>query len=297
MGIIGKFVAKNLNIPCIHTYHTMYEDYLHYVANGKLLKPVHVKEGTLAFCYHLSGVIAPSDRVLDKLTDYGVKSQMRIIPTGIDIGMYTQRLTADIRSTYQIPEKAPLMLSISRLAYEKNLSQVVDWMPKILEQVPNAMLMIVGDGPAKDDLMAQVHQLQLDQHVVFTGEISNDHVNAFYRAADVFVSASESESQGLTYIEAMAAGLPVVVTASDYTNNLLSSETLGSTFENADGYVEAVTRYLQSPIENDTAKAHGILQQKLDAISAETFGKRVIDFYRSVTVEQALSKDPTANID
>jgi 1,2-diacylglycerol 3-alpha-glucosyltransferase len=211
--------------------------------------------------------------------------------------MYTQRLTADIRSTYQIPEKAPLMLSISRLAYEKNLSQVVDWMPKILEQVPNAMLMIVGDGPAKDDLMAQVHQLQLDQHVVFTGEISNDHVNAFYRAADVFVSASESESQGLTYIEAMAAGLPVVVTASDYTNNLLSSETLGSTFENADGYVEAVTRYLQSPIENDTAKAHGILQQKLDAISAETFGKRVIDFYRSVTVEQALSKDPTANID
>ncbi len=181
MGVIGKFVAKNLNIPCVHTYHTMYEDYLHYVANGKLLKPVHVKEGTLAFCYHLSGVIAPSDRVLDKLTDYGVKSQMRIIPTGIDIGMYSQKLTTDVRAQYHISRDTPLMLSISRLAYEKNLSQVIDWVPAILEQVPNAMLMVVGDGPAKEDLMAQVHQLGLDEHVIFPGEISNDHVNAFYQ--------------------------------------------------------------------------------------------------------------------
>ncbi len=83
MGMIGKFVAKNLNISCVHTYHTMYEDYLHYVANGRLLKPIHVKEGTLAFCHHLDGIVAPSKRVLDKLTDYGVKSPIRIILRGL----------------------------------------------------------------------------------------------------------------------------------------------------------------------------------------------------------------------
>ncbi|GAF36393.1 glycosyltransferase LafA [Lentilactobacillus farraginis DSM 18382 = JCM 14108] len=231
MGMIGKFVAKNLNIPCVHTYHTMYEDYLHYVANGKLLKPVHVKEGTLAFCYHLAGVIAPSDRVLDKLTEYGVKCQMRIIPTGVDIGMYATATHVDIRKKYHLSEKTPMMLSISRLAYEKNISEMINLLPSILKQVPDGVLMIVGDGPAKEDLINQVDSLGVADHVIFTGEVNNDHVNAFYQAADVFVSTSNSESQGLTYIEAMAAGLPVVVTASDYTDGLLNNPSLGKTFK------------------------------------------------------------------
>lgn len=294
MGMIGKFVAKNLNIPCVHTYHTMYEDYLHYVANGKLLKPVHVKEGTLAFCYHLAGVITPSDRVLDKLTEYGVKCQMRIIPTGIDVGMYAKSIDTDIREKYHISKDTPVMLSISRLAYEKNISEIVDLLPSIIEQVPKVILMIVGDGPAKEDLMKQVTQLGLSKHVIFTGEVSNDHVNAFYRTANVFVSTSNSESQGLTYIEAMAAGLPVVVTSGDYTDGLLSNESLGQTFKKSDEFTEIVTRYLTNPVDKDNSKAKKILDQKLTEISAETFGKRVVDFYHSVTVEQQLQKDPTA---
>lgn len=297
MGMIGKFVAKNLNIPVVHTYHTMYEDYLHYVANGKLLKPVHVKEGTLAFCYHLSGVIAPSDRVLDKLTDYGVKSDIRIIPTGIDVDMYAEEIKNDIRQEYHISEETPLMLSISRLAYEKNISEVIDYLPKILDQVPNAMLMIVGDGPAKDDLISQTKALQLNDHVIFTGEVENDHVNAFYRACDVLVSTSKSESQGLTYIEAMAAGLPVVVSASDYTDSLLSAETLGQTFDHDDEFIGIVTHYLKREVDTQTPRAKQILKKKLTAISAETFGKRVIDFYRSVAVAQELQNDATTNID
>lgn len=294
MGMIGKFVAKNLNIPCIHTYHTMYEDYLHYVANGKLLKPVHVKEGTLAFCYHLAGVIAPSDRVLDKLTEYGVKCQMRIIPTGVDVGLYTERITTDIRQKYHLSKQTPLMLSVSRLAYEKNISEMLAALPAIIKRVPEVKLMIVGDGPAKDDLMNQVDELGIADHVIFTGEVDNDHVNAFYRAADVFASTSNSESQGLTYIEAMAAGLPVVVTSSDYTDGLLSSVTLGQTFKEPEQFVDIITQYLTRSIDVGTSQAKRVLAQKLKEISAETFANRVIDFYRSVTVEQQLQKDPTA---
>ena len=295
MGMIGKFVAKNLNIPCVHTYHTMYEDYLHYVANGKLLKPVHVKEGTLAFCYHLAGVIAPSDRVLDKLTEYGVKCQMRIIPTGIDVGMYAKTVDDNIRAKYGIAQDAPLMLSISRLAYEKNITEIIKLLPEIVRQVPTVKLMIVGDGPAKEDLEQQVSDLKLEDHVIFTGEISNDHVNAFYQAANVFVSTSESESQGLTYIEAMAAGLPVVVTASDYTDGLLSSVTLGRTFTQPAEFVDIVTEYLEHLVDTHNSKAKALLTRKLHEISAETFGKRVVDFYQNVTVEQQLQKNSTAS--
>lgn len=290
MGMIGKFVARNLNIPCVHTYHTMYEDYLHYVANGKLLKPVHVKEGTLAFCHNMSGVIAPSNRVLDTLTNYGVKSEFRIIPTGIDIGLFADKSDVNIRQKYNLKPETPIMLSVSRLAYEKNITAVVKVFPQILQQVPNAVLMIVGDGPAADDLKQQVVDEGLQQNVIFPGEISNDKVNAFYQAADVFVSASESESQGLTYIEAMAAGIPVVVKASPYTNDLINASSLGKTYTSQDQFIENTVHYLENPVDQSDPQVKKILKQKVDSISAATFANRVTDFYQELQINQELAE-------
>lgn len=290
MGMIGKFVARNLNIPCVHTYHTMYEDYLHYVANGKLLKPIHVKEGTLAFCHNMSGVIAPSNRVLDTLTNYGVKSEFRIIPTGIDIGLFAGKSDVDVRQQYGLKDDTPIMLSVSRLAYEKNIAAVISDFPAILQQVPNAVLMIVGDGPAVDDLKQQVADEKLTQNVIFTGEISNDNVNAFYQAAGVFVSASESESQGLTYIEAMAAGIPVVVKSSPYTDDLINADSLGKTFTSQEEFISNTVHYLKEPVDATDPKVKKVLQKKIDAISATTFANRVTDFYRELQINQELAE-------
>lgn len=291
MGVIGKFVAKNLNIPCVHTYHTMYEDYLHYVANGKLLKPVHVKEATLAFCHNLSGVVAPSNRVLDTLTNYGVKSTMRIIPTGINVDKFTTKGKDDIRKKYGISNDQPLMLSLSRLSFEKNISGLIALFPSILKQLPNTVLMIVGDGPSKDDLERQVKVSNLEQNVIFTGEINNELVNSYYQAADVFASTSSSESQGLTYIEAMASGLPVVVGATPYTNELLNRESLGATYNNNDEFISEVVNYLKHPVDRNDVNNQKVLKAKLDEISAVTFGDRIIDFYHDLQFDQELSPD------
>ncbi|UDM32447.1 glycosyltransferase family 4 protein [Lentilactobacillus laojiaonis] len=291
MGVIGKFVAKNLNIPCVHTYHTMYEDYLHYVANGKLLKPVHVKEATLAFCHNLSGVVAPSNRVLDTLTNYGVKSTMRIIPTGINVDKFTTKGKDDIRKKYSISHDQPLMLSLSRLSFEKNISGLIALFPSILKQLPNTVLMIVGDGPSKDDLERQVKVSNLEQNVIFTGEINNELVNSYYQAADVFASTSSSESQGLTYIEAMASGLPVVVGVTPYTNELLNRESLGATYNNNDEFISEVVNYLKHPVDRNDVNNQKVLKAKLDEISAVTFGDRIIDFYHDLQLDQELSPD------
>ncbi|WP_268912719.1 glycosyltransferase family 4 protein [Lentilactobacillus sp. SPB1-3] len=291
MGMIGKFVARNLNIPCVHTYHTMYEDYLHYVANGRLLRPVHVKEGTLAFCHNLNGVITPSDRVLDTLTDYGVKANMRIIPTGIDVDKFNNPVQKNIREAYQIDEKTPLILTLSRLAFEKDIDHVINLLPQIAKSITDVKLMIVGDGPAKDALKDQVNEMNLNDRVIFTGEISNDDVNAFYQAADVFVSTSTSESQGLTYIEAMAAGVPVIVRSSDYTDGLLNSRSLGQTFNNDDEFVSIVDRYLTEPVDRTDHFVVQTLANKLHEISAQTFGNRVVDFYRDMRVNQELTRN------
>lgn len=291
MGWIGKFVARNLEIPCLHTYHTMYEDYLHYVANGKILKPVHVKQGTLAFCYHLTGVVAPSDRVLTTLSDYGVKAPIRVIPTGVNLHQYEQPDTANLRRQLGLAPDTPVILSLSRLAYEKNITASIAAMPQILAQVPNAQLLIVGDGPAREDLEQQVQDAQLEDHVKFTGEVNNDDVFRYYHMANVFLSSSDSESQGLTYIEAMAAGTKIVVMTSPYTDELLSSRALGVTFKTSAEMIKSVVAYL---LHGDECQDPDLLARKLAEISADTFGQRIINFYRDaqVSYEQAHEDSP-----
>lgn len=283
MGVIGRFVAKKLNIPCLHTYHTMYEDYLHYVANGHLLKPVHVKEGTLAFCHHLDGVVAPSKRVLDKLVSYGVQSPIRVIPTGIDVNHYQHAPKVDLRPKLGFKPDTPILLSVSRLAQEKNLGTMLSAMPQIIKRVPSVQLVIVGDGPVREALKNQVKRMHLNQHVTFVGQIDNDKVYQYYQMANVFVSTSNSESQGLTYIEALATGLKVVVVRGAYTEDLLNQKTLGMTFRGIPEYVQDVVEYLKHP-ERYVLKDHAFLKRKLNAISAHHFVEQIQNFYRSAQV-------------
>ncbi|MBW1605392.1 glycosyltransferase family 4 protein [Lactobacillus sp. Sy-1] len=296
MGIIGKFVAKNLKIPCIHTYHTMYEDYLHYVANGKLLKPVHVKEATLAFCHKMTGVVAPSKRVLDTLTSYGVKSPIRVIPTGIDVAKYDQFDPQNLRAQFGFTDDTPVLLSVSRLAFEKNINELIDAMPKIIKANPAVQLVIVGDGPAKESLEEQVNSKNLTTHVTFTGEINNDEVSHYYHMANIFVSTSNSESQGLTYIEAMAAGVKVIVVKSAYTDDLLNDKSLGMTFSSEDEFVADVHEYLSHPNKYKVV-SNTLRQQKLDSISAGNFEKQIVQFYRSSQLEYEENFDDSAEID
>nr|WP_210726818.1 glycosyltransferase family 4 protein [Pediococcus argentinicus] len=279
LGWMGKFVAKNLKIPCIHTYHTMYEDYLHYVANGKILKPYHVKQLTRGFTYHMDGVVAPSERVLNTLTGYGVKIPIRVIPTGVNISKYARRDDTNWRVKFGYEDETPLLLSLSRLAYEKNIQEVISSFPAVLKEVPSAQLLIVGDGPARETLEAQVKDLNLSSNVRFTGEIDNDRVYQFYQMADLFVSASDSESQGLTYIEALASGLKVVAKTGPYTDELLDDVSLGKTFDTESDLVSAIKDYIENPDKYNDPKPR---EQKLYEISADFFGKRVVDFYRDV---------------
>ncbi|MCP0887922.1 glycosyltransferase family 4 protein [Ligilactobacillus sp. WILCCON 0076] len=278
MGLIGKFVAKSLKIPCVHTYHTMYEDYLHYVAKGKLLKPTHVKVMTRTYCENMSGIIAPSTRVLDKLTAYEVKEPIKIISTGVDVTKFQQKEIKNYRKKYNLDENTPLILTLSRLAFEKDIDRLINSLPAIKDKIPNVKMMICGDGPARESLEQQVREMGLVSDVIFTGEIKNDEVPHYYHMADVFVSASVSESQGLTYIEALAAGLKIVTTHSPYTDELLDNPSLGITFDTPKEYVDSVVMYL---IDGDSYQDVELRKKKLSESSAAIFGERIVAFYHS----------------
>lgn len=297
LGWMGKVIAKALHIPCIHTYHTMYQDYLHYIANGRIVKPKNVKQMATLYLAHMTGVIAPSDRVLNVLEGYGVKAPIRVIPTGINLGRYQDNdsplVSQQLRKELGYTEETPVILSLSRLAFEKNIHEVIEALPEILKQLPTAQLLIVGDGPAKETLENQVHEMKLGSHVTFTGEISNDAVHHYYHLADVLVSASDSESQGLTYIEALASGLPIVVMRSPYTDELIDDEAIGSSFQKKSELVEKTVQYLTTPMSKEDANER---TRKLKEISAETFVQRVVKYYHDCQISLAESEHEPINL-
>ena len=167
MGMIGKYVAHSLGIPAIHTYHTMYEDYLHYVLNGHLLKPYHVKQFTKAYLHNMDGVVAPSERVKETLTRYGVTIPMRIIPTGVDLTAINENPRRDVRKELGIDSNEKVILTLSRVAAEKKIDQILDVLPTVLESEPNVKFVIAGDGPDVQPLKDQVARLSLEDYVIF----------------------------------------------------------------------------------------------------------------------------------
>lgn len=296
LGVMGKMVAKELGIPCIHTYHTMYQDYLHYIANGRVLKPKDVARLAHLYLKNMAGVIAPSERVLDTLESYHVESPIRVIPTGVNLRVYRLRDTPEqklsMRQKYGYDSDTPVLLSLSRLAFEKNIQELIASMPDVLAKEPTAQLLIVGDGPARQSLERQVREMDLRDHVTFAGQISNDEVPHYYQIADVFVSASDSESQGLTYDESLASDVPIVVRRSEYTDQLIDDPGIGISFQKRADLVKGILHYIQNPpVEEAKAKR----EQKLHDISAEVFGRRVVEFYEDcqmrVAEEQALKQE------
>lgn len=284
-GFLGKMVANRLRIPVVHTYHTMYEDYLHYIANGKVVRPTHVKHFIKMFVNHSTGVVCPSQRVVDTLRRYEVEIPMRIIPTGIDVARFvrpdiTKEDTDRLRAKLGIANDELMILSLSRISYEKNIHVIVQQFPEILMCYPKARLVIVGKGPYREDLEELVSQLGIEKQVQFTGEVPHEEVAHYYHAADYFVSASTSETQGLTYAEAIASGTQCIVEGNDYLNQLLNDESLGITFEQDDDFSDSFVRYVQQQIPMDPE----VQKNKLIEISAERFGSEILKFYQEMIV-------------
>lgn len=281
LGLLGKQVAKALEIPCVHTYHTMYEDYLHYIANGKLIRPVHVKQFSKIFTSHMSGIICPSQRVVDKLDDYDIEIPKYIIPTGIDISKFKpvpQEETDKVKKKYDIKEDNIFLLSVSRISYEKNIQSILIGMPEVIRVFPNVRLLIVGDGPYKKELESLTSELGILENVIFAGEIPNEEISPIYQAADIFVSASDSETQGLTYTEAMAAKTRVVAKGNEYLNPLFNDLSLGVTYKENEDFASQLINYITGDYpENDL-----ILKDKLYEISSEAFGKNMSNLYEEI---------------
>ncbi|NMB32387.1 MAG: glycosyltransferase family 4 protein, partial [Lactobacillus sp.] len=279
LGTIGKYVAHQLDIPAIHTYHTMYEDYLHYILNGHLLRPYHVRQFVKSYLKNMDGCIAPSGRVEELLKRYGVQIPIRVIPTGVDIQSMNSDANRDVRKDLGIDADAPVILTLSRIAAEKKINHILNVLPAIIEEIPNVKFVIAGDGPDVKVLQEQVERLTLEDYVIFAGNVDHGDVGNYYRMADIFVSASDTETQGLTYVEALAAGTPCVVYDTDYTENIFDKDIFGRRFNTQQEMQEEIISLLK---QKRAKIPQEILQNKLQSISSDQFATNVHDFYQYV---------------
>ncbi len=291
LGILGKMVGKALRIPVIHTYHTQYEDYVRYIANGKLIRPSMVKYIVRGFLNDLDGVICPSRIALNLLDGYSVKIPKRIIPTGIDLREYerpdiSQEDIAKLREKWAIASDETVLLSLSRVSYEKNIQALLANMPKILSNNPKVKLLIVGDGPYLEELKEQAQDLAVMDNVIFTGMVSHNETALYYKAADFFISASTSETQGLTYAESLASGKPIIAQSNPYLDDLITDKMFGTLYQTESDLADAVL----NAIVSTPAKQERVWQKKLYEISAEAFGKSVFAFYLDMIISKKAKK-------
>lgn len=279
VGMLGKLVARQLKIPVIHTLHTKYEDYVHYIAKGKILRPGMVKYIIKSYLFGVDGIIVPSAIVLDIVNGYGVNLEKRVIPTGIELNKFvrpeiTAEDCADLRASLGILPDETMLLSLSRIAEEKNIQSIVKHLATIRDQV-KVKLVIVGSGPYADKLQKLVSDLALDDIVIFTGLVDNSQTAYYYKAADFFISASTSETQGLTYIEALASGTPVLATDNAYLQSLITEPVFGRLFASDDDIAATILAAITETPSFDQVR----YDQKLYEISAENFALRVYEFY------------------
>lgn len=202
----ARQLAKAAGAPLLHTYHTVYEDYTHYFSPSRRMGRCLAQLFTRSICAACDAVIAPTQKIQWLLTGYGVRCPVEVIPTGLDLDRFAAQPDPALRAALDLPSDEPVLLYLGRLAKEKNIAELIGALP----QIDRGVLLIVGDGPERPVLEAQTQALGVARRVRFAGMAAPAEVPRYYALADAFVSASTSEAQGLTYIEALAAGLPLL---------------------------------------------------------------------------------------
>jgi 1,2-diacylglycerol 3-alpha-glucosyltransferase len=210
IGLYGLAVAKRYRLPYVHTYHTLYPEYVHYIWDTRFTRAM-AERLSREFCDQCDMVIAPSTKINRALHEWGVTAPVTTLPTGVDAGLFAERDVEEmreLRERFSIAPDEKLLTFVGRLGKEKNVDLLIEAIARV--KTPNARLLIVGNGPYRPELERHIAALGVGDRVTFTGYLDRIDVRSAYLNSDALFFASKSETQGLVIAEAMASGLPVV---------------------------------------------------------------------------------------
>ena len=280
----GVRFARRTGLPCVATYHTFFEEYLHHYLPvlPRRLGGYLARAFTRSQCDDVRALIAPSEPMRSVLLEYGVTTPIHVLPTGLPADRFRAGDGRAFRARAGIPGDARLITYIGRVAHEKNIGFLVEMFARVRQQVPKALLVIAGEGPARPGLQQQVANAGLADHVHFAGYLDRDTALLdCYAAADAFVFASRTETQGLVLLEAMAQGTPVVSTAELGTRSILvpGSGALVVPEEQA-AFAAAVVRVLSEPQLHHELSQRGRVYAR--TWSSAAMARRLAELYEAL---------------
>ncbi|WP_295456220.1 glycosyltransferase [uncultured Thiodictyon sp.] len=290
----GVALARRLGVPTVESYHTFFEQYLDkYVP---LIPAAWLRFAARRFsaaqCNDVDALVAPSQAMLRVLQRYGVTTPAAVIPTGIKLDQFGRGDGAAFRARHGIPAQRPVLVHVGRLAFEKNVDFLLRVLARVKRQVPAVLLVVAGEGPARRDLQHQAHALGLAQNTLFVGYLERDGaLEDCYRAGDAFIFASNTETQGLVLLEALALGVPVVSTAVMGTAEVLV-DGCGCLIapEEEQAFADLVVRVLADPHQRAALSRAGTAYAQ--AWSAPAMAQRLLAFYATIVARGAPPSGP-----
>ncbi|HXT51377.1 MAG TPA: glycosyltransferase [Thermoanaerobaculia bacterium] len=222
----GVRLARRLGLPLVLTYHTHFEEYLHHYVPFLPRAPLRAlaRRASRRQCHQAAAAVVPSAAFHEVLRGYGVRTPLEVLPTGLPESAFVEGDGAAFRRRHGIPLERPMILNVGRMAHEKNLPFLLEVAAAVRQRRPDLLLVMAGDGPALPSLKRRAAELGIAEAVRWVGYLDREReLLDCYRAADVFVFASRTETQGLVLLEAMAQGVPIVSTAVLGTRDVLAA--------------------------------------------------------------------------
>jgi glycosyltransferase involved in cell wall biosynthesis len=288
---VGIHFGKKLDIPVVETYHTFFEDYLHHYLpfipqfiSRKLARTISRRQ-----CNAVDGIVSPSKPMLDVLKQYGIKTLAEVVATGLDDSSFASVDGEHFRMSHDIPLAQPMLLFVGRVAHEKNIGFLLEMHVELIKKHPDALLVITGEGPAEESIKHSIEKLGISNKVRMIGYLDRGHeLIACYKAADIFVFASKSETQGLVLLEAMAQGTAVVAIAELGTKSILiEGEGVLIAKDDINDFADKVSALLSDAPKRQMIGEKG-RQYAQEKWTAGILAKKVAKFYKS-TINQKSS--------
>ncbi|MEG2868940.1 MAG: glycosyltransferase [Terrisporobacter sp.] len=309
-GWTALYLGKKYNVPVTFTYHTRYDEYLHNIKFYEVLenrskniddgiiknieleimnftKNKLVPKGISGFANKCGVVYAPTELIKTYLEDIGVKSKIKVMPTGLEKEYFVgdKEISEGIRNRYK-GNKKHLFCTVSRLEKEKNIEFLINGLKLLKDKVGDSFkILIIGEGQLKEQLIDKVNKLRLESNVEFLNNIPNGEIGNYYRACDLFLFASKSETQGIVLIEAMAAENPVVAIEATGVVDIVKNNVNGyMTSENLEEWCDKIAYLMNNKNVMDEMKvgayktALNYLNTKVAKIAEENYRKAINEY-------------------
>lgn len=293
MGLCGVSIAKMLKVPLVYTMHTMYDEYIYYIAPRPLVKTVKKLSHKYmrVFANRANAITGPSEKCSEYLSSAGVKLPVNVIPNPVELDDFSPEhfdpeQKRAIREKFGIPQDAFVVVFVGRLGREKSIDLLIDYWNQSVKADENMYLFIIGGGPEEQVLRDQIAALGCGDRVIMSGRVEHPELPPYLLASDIYVTASLSDTNSISMLEGMAAGLPVLQRRDPINANQIKDGENGWSFDSPEEMAELLRKFRDMPEAEKQQLKESTRQSIMDA-GCTALADRTLHIYDLATGHHA----------